>query len=832
MSRYRKPINFVDDIMREVLNDKSIVPIIGSISSDYKVTYNIISPNIRKVNSINSAPTISDPLRGLYTSLRPLFMKVLSKPQLTSLLIPLWHMYFAEIDLNNFEIRLYTPSHWFNNNYSRHYEIKIGNIMYRPYDYDNKDSKIVKHFSSNKSSISAEIYSPFRVNYLDLNYLPDFKLDTLDKKYFPSLLIYTNVGNKKHLKHLLIFAKDPDIEIRSVVPVCASLDSKVIFIGISCDKLMRILNINDLDNFINRINIKISRNNYELDKGARIQRMVTFDDITKLFKSISLVSTKLYLDKVIHRKLFPLTSISDPLYEIYSISNVNVIRYLYGYRIRFKILSSYLSSPVIFYEDRNKLRGFGYPIFRTNGILLRIDKKKLEKILYGILTVDNYLYNILMAKFFLYTKSKNNTFNNDYLGSYIDYERVSENILSGQPASKINNKIFINFIMENAAYSLAYLLIRTISSILNTNIDNFILYLENNENEIKIYILEKSSEGLGFTETITNTIFGNPSSIAQFYDLILRSLYKCGIIDTNNDMCKRRYSRTQSDYNKQLNIAKNTNNNIDIIAKHTEEILNNWLKTFNTEFPWDFLRNSILDYIRNTYEQLYNKIISDPVLKSGIEIVYGKYSQVCWDGCMQCIRLPEDNGLLQPDYEIFLTSRRLGSRIIEAFKSYTSNSFASTINRNNYRNTILNLMDKSKLIIIVSPFFDEEMKDIFNKLLEKFNRKEQMRVLIFTRKTTYNENKDMFEKIREFTEIHTLDNLHSKIYIFDNNILWGSVNLTSSSLQRNIETLTISDSQAILYDILGDFIKNFLEENKLSFSQFFSLNKQVNINIG
>jgi phosphatidylserine/phosphatidylglycerophosphate/cardiolipin synthase-like enzyme len=130
-------------------------------------------------------------------------------------------------------------------------------------------------------------------------------------------------------------------------------------------------------------------------------------------------------------------------------------------------------------------------------------------------------------------------------------------------------------------------------------------------------------------------------------------------------------------------------------------------------------------------------------------------------------------------------------------------------------------MDKAKLIIIVSPFFDEEMKDIFNKLLEKFNRKEQMRVLIFTRKTTYNENKDIFGKIREFTKIYTLDNLHSKIYIFDNNILWGSVNLTSSSLQRNIETLTISDSQAILYDILGDFIKNVLEENKLSFSQFF-----------
>jgi hypothetical protein len=824
MSRPKKRINFVDDILREVLNDKSIVPIIGSISSDYKVIYNIISPNVRKVNSIKSAPAIPDPIRGLHTSLRPLFMKVSSESESTSLLIPLWHMYFAEIDLTNSEIRLYTPLYWIKYNNSRHYEIQIGNITYRPYDYDNKDFKIVEHFSRNKSSIKAEIYFPFRVNYLDLNYLPDFKLDTPNKKYFPSLLIYMNVGNKKLLKHLLIFAKDPDIKIGSAVPVCASLDFKVMFIGISCDKLKKILNRNNLYDFINDTNIKIINkgNNSELlDKGEGIQRMVAFNDFTKLFKSISLVSTKLHLDKVERRKLFPSTSISDSLYEIYSMSNVDVLKYLYGYRIRFKQHSSYLSPPVIFYEDQSKLRGFGYQIFRTKGILWRINKEKLENILYGILTVDNYLYNILKAKFFLYTKSKNNAFNNDYLGSYIDYERVSENVLHGQLDNENDNETFVEFIMENAAYSLAFLFIRTISNTLNTDIDNFILHLENNENEIKIYIFEKSSEGLGFTETITDTIFGNPNNITDFYDNILRSLYKGGIIDTSNDECKIRFSRTQSNYNKLLNIAKNTNNNIDVIARHTEEILNDWQKRFNTEFPWDFLRNSILDYIRDNDELLYEKIISDPVLKSGIEVVYGKYSQVCWDGCMQCIRLPEDNDLLPPDFEIFLTSKRLGARIIEAFKSYTFDPPPSTINRDNYRNTLLNLMDNAKLIIIVSPFFDEETKDILDKLLEKFNRKEQMRVLIFTRETTYNENKDRFEKIKEFAKIYTLNNLHSKIYIFDNNILWGSVNLTSSSLQRNIETLTISNSQATLYDILGDFIKNVLKEKKLSFSKLF-----------
>jgi hypothetical protein len=824
MRRPTKPINFVDDILREVLNDKSIVPIIGSLSSDYKVTYQIIPHNERKVNSLKSAPAIPDPLRGLHTSLRPLFTKVLSESESTTLLIPLWHMYFAEIDFTNFEIRLYTPLCWIKDNNSRHYEIgiQIGNkkYRYRPYDYDNKDLKIVDHFSHNKSGIKAEIYSPFRVNYLDLNYLPDFKLDTQNKKYFPSLLIYTNMGNKKLLKHLLIFAKDPYDKIRSVVPVCASSDFKVIFIGISCDKLKKVLNVDDLDNFINGINFKIIGNDYELlDKGESIQHMKKFDDINKLFKSFSLVSTYLRCDISNSRKLFPSTSNSKPLYEIYSISNVNVLKYLYGYRIRFKSFTPYLSPPVIFYLDRNKLRGFGYSIFSTKGILLKIDKEQLEKILYGILTVDNYLYNTLKAKFFLYTKSKNYAFNNDYLGSYIDYERMSENILHGQPDNENDNETFIKFIMENAAYSLASLLIRTISNILNTDINNFILYLENNENEIKIYILEKSSEGLGFTETITDTIFGNPNSITDFYDNILRSLYKGGIIDTNNDECKIRFSRTQSNYNKLLNIARNTNNNINVIVRRTEEILNDWQKRFNTEFPWDFLRNTILDYIRDKDESLYEKIISDPVLKSGIEVVYGKYSQVCWDGCMQCIRLPEDNDLLPPDFEIFLTSRRLGARIIEAFKSYTSNPPPSTINRDNYRNTILNLMDKAKLIILVSPFFDEETKDIFDKLLEKFNRKDQMRVLIFTRKTTYNENKDRFEKIKEFAKIYTLDNLHSKFYIFDNNILWGSVNLTSSSLQRNIETLTISNSQATLYDILGDFIKNVLKEKKLSFSQ-------------
>lgn len=840
----RRPINFIDDIMRDVLNDKSIVPIVGNITSDYKVTYNIISPRIKKVNSVKSLPIISDPLRGLYTSLRPLFMKVLSNPQLTSLLIPLWHLYFAKIDLTNYEIRLYKPLNW--NNNSKYYEVRIGNMMYRPYDYDNNDPKVVAHYINNRFNISAEVYSPFRVNYLDLNNLPDFKADTLEKTYFPTLLIYTRVGNNKHLKHLLIFAKDPAIEIRSVVPVCASLDSKIIFIGISCDKLKKILNTHDLDNFINGINIRIynkssgKRKDSELlDKGNEILHMASFDDITKLFKSISLVDTKLYLDQAICKKLFPSTSKTDdqatckqlfsltsktdpPLYEIYSISNVNVLRYLYGYRIRFKIFSSYLSPPVIFYEDQNKVRGYGFSIFRTNGILLRINKNKLEKILYGILTIDNDLYKILEAKFYLYTNSISGPYNNNFFGSYIDYERVSENILYRQPDPKLNNEKFIKFIMDNAAYSLAFLLIRAISSILNTSIDNFILYLDNNENNIDIYILEKSSEGLGFTETMINKIFDNSNDMIEFYNLILGALYNQGIINTGNDICRLRYSRIQGEYDRQLNMVTSVNNDIKSIANYTEKILNSWIKRFNTEFPWDFLRNSILDYIYDDDKPLYNKILKDSRLKSSIEIVYGKYSQVCWDGCMQCIRLPEENGLLQPDYEIFLTSRRLGARIIETFKSYASNTYISTVDKNNYRHTILNLIDKAKLIIIVSPFFDEEMKEVFNKLFDKINKKEQINIIIFTRKTTYNENRELFEKLKKNAKIYTIDNLHSKIYIFDDKILWGSVNLTSSSLQRNIETLTISDSRVNLYDILGDFIENVLRENKWSFNQFFS----------
>lgn len=818
MSSRKRIVNVVDDILREVLNNRSIVPIIGNINSDYKVSYNILSPK-KIMRKSSKLPTISDPLTGLYTSLRPLFIKTFSRPHSTSILIPLWYFYFAKLSKNYNEIDLYTPDCWVKYPYSAHYEVRIGDVRYIPYNYDPDEVKQITYSDNFKASV--EVYSPYRINYLDFDYIPAINPNNIEDESFPSLLIYTNEGNKKHLKHLLIFMRDANNN-SSNIPVCASLDSKIVFIGVTCEKLSKYLDKDNLNDFINSIKIcLISKSSKRECLYIRqgIESVKTFDDLVKLFKSVSLVATRLYLDKSELKQLFPFNDQLDQLYTIYLINNVNIVRYIYGYRIRFKTFSYYYSTPVIFYDKDRKSRGYGYTIYNTKGIQITIDKKELKKILYGILVIDNELYRILRAKYILYKNSFSHVYSS-YLGGYINYEKISgivRNSNLGNLQSNYNMDDFIEFVITNAAYSLTYLFMRAISSILNTSIDNFILYLDMSQNDsIKIYILEKSSEGLGFTETMINQIFSNNNNMKRFYDLIISTLYKDDIIDTKNDTCQIRFSKTQLDYGNRLNKISAINNDIKEISKYAEEVINEWEIKVKTDFPWDFLRNVVLDYIHEKNNKLYSSIVNNQILKSSMEIIYGKYSKVCWDGCMQCIRLPEENGLLQPDFEIFLTSRRLGARLIEVLRSYLLPHSITTVN--NYKDTLLNLLGNAKrVIILVSPFFDDTMKEIFDKLLSKVNESNSMRIIIFTRENSYKEHKDIFEKIRKFAKIYYIDNLHSKIYIIDNIILWGSANLTSTSLQRNVETLTQTDALHVLYNILGDFIQ------KTKYRQVFDL---------
>lgn len=129
---------------------------------------------------------------------------------------------------------------------------------------------------------------------------------------------------------------------------------------------------------------------------------------------------------------------------------------------------------------------------------------------------------------------------------------------------------------------------------------------------------------------------------------------------------------------------------------------------------------------------------------------------------------------------------------------------------------LFNLKMQQKLKIIISPFINHKkfLDGINNEteIITRFNNE------VFTKGSSdFSLLKKIFSK---GNKIYNKENLHSKIYVFENNIITGSSNLTISGLFKNQETNILlgredKEYSQILKRIENEFnTKNYQEINK------------------
>ncbi|HID80317.1 MAG TPA: hypothetical protein EYP48_01195 [Ignisphaera sp.] len=112
---------------------------------------------------------------------------------------------------------------------------------------------------------------------------------------------------------------------------------------------------------------------------------------------------------------------------------------------------------------------------------------------------------------------------------------------------------------------------------------------------------------------------------------------------------------------------------------------------------------------------------------------------------------------------------------------------------------VVELMNKaSKRVWVCTPYIGQRYIEFL-----ALNKRRGLDVRILIRKCI--ENRVVIEKARTLgLELRLLENLHAKIYIIDNQCIVGSLNLTESGIEYNIELMLVIDkeSDSELFDSL------------------------------
>ena len=125
---------------------------------------------------------------------------------------------------------------------------------------------------------------------------------------------------------------------------------------------------------------------------------------------------------------------------------------------------------------------------------------------------------------------------------------------------------------------------------------------------------------------------------------------------------------------------------------------------------------------------------------------------------------------------------------------------------------LLSLFSTSENALIISPFIN--FSNIFNKCNGNMKIATNFSAEIFIKGSS---DIDFFIKANERNyEIKHIDNLHSKIYLFDDCVIIGSSNLTYGGLNNNVETnLCISKESENFEAIKNDVLSIYNSSDKL-----------------
>lgn len=674
---------------------------------------------------------------------------------------------------------------------------------------------------------------PKQVTYLKLDLLPDPQRPLL-------YLLYRKFDHGGGILSAIFLSRPKS---RKTVPVTYTDDCSFIWIGVT---------IKDLQ----KLGFKEPPINYTVFiKWKRsIQRIIplkkyTYEDlqrntsVVRVFKSYAVVKT--YIEESATPTLHLLYNNVALGLRLCRLSGLDFTKVLLGSRLKLRKAFLVSTTPIVYVsigEKDRKTRGIGVKIIRSEGLGILFEKEKFEKIIEGILyrnvrVLKTLLLKNLLVRYF-YSRQED----------YYDFSGMAEELLnlamgeehlmalkrystilySNDPVEiisylkKINEyENFRDYTIKVALYSLAQVLLKVLTHhVLKTKLGNFTVYVKTDykvedKEYYAIMILENSHEGLGFIEYLHSLISEGNLTLDNIVELALNMLVND---KTNKTLCQEHFERCKLANQPIVERMCGGNKDLQKLRKYLQELLQNWSAKLDIDFPCDLMRHMLLKYLSIVDKDLRRKLTKDTFLRNAAPLVYTTEVPFCWDGCFRCVRIRTPPYTLLPIEQIFYTSRDLAISILHLMKDALTSRDTKTIVKlgTGLGHAILNYLQKANNEVrIMSPWISPS---IAMQLIDLAKTK-NVKIRILTRPPSdtepYPHQKalSLLSKASMETkniEVRYSERVHAKVMIINGEMLiTGSMNLTRSGTEINIENVTIIRDKSTIYSIIASFEKEW-----------------------
>lgn len=434
-------------------------------------------------------------------------------------------------------------------------------------------------------------------------------------------------------------------------------------------------------------------------------------------------------------------------------------------------LSSYFThSPMIRLKEAP-----GYRI-RTRSIAFAIDAKWLNNFVRDLLTRDRQLFAWIFTKYFVFTNYDVNNLRNvtsffwRIINSTARTDRKIQRYSKKLSLGNITDEL-INFGCKILLHSLAHLLHQEVVGTLQTSPDNLTYYysmIPEHDNKYRVFILENAERGLGLTESFAAQVKKmGQSYINELIYRLTQILLSCSRIPLT------------------FVPLKSANQAVRTVWNRVNEYNRIFEINYGITMPVELAR-----YILSRDDPRTSNLVDRGEVAPYIDDILSA-TQVCWDGCYNCVRL--DMECHNTPYEqLFTVSKQLLTAFLnELARTFKRSVPQATVMIGGAKNLFNYINSARKSVWLTSPWISKKVAKAICDIAKQRGIRFRILTTFDLSVETHKEALKIFKENEALPlEVRVLEDkqLHVKMVIVDQQFLIiGSVNLTLSGLYENIE---------------------------------------------
>jgi hypothetical protein len=463
---------------------------------------------------------------------------------------------------------------------------------------------------------------------------------------------------------------------------------------------------------------------------------------------------------------------------------------------------TFLSSRMI----RNPLvrlrESIGYQV-STRAIALAIDANWLREFVNELLRKDSELYTWIYTKHFILQNLDVNDVRR-LAAFFWDLIRSSRNRMTNRFKRGLESRAvddnLVTFGCQTLLHTLSHVMHEEMIAKLQTSSGNIVYAYSRrpeSDGKYRIFLFENAERGLGLSESFALRIQKEGS---MFVPKITEEIIKVQLLHSRSLVSSVS--------------LKDASENVRTIMTHLDSYNRAMQTNYGISVPVEIARYILAREDRDTARLIFREDVSafiDDILST---------SQVCWDGCYQCVRL--ETGCHVPPYEqMFVTSKNLLLALFNAWHSMSDELAAKppAAPKGVKKQTILEIGQAKNLfnyirsarseVKITSPWISQRVaKDICDLALKKNIGFEILTSLDTTVRTHKNALKIFREAGIPKIKVRVIEDkqLHAKMVLVDeSSFIIGSANLTLSGLYENVESYVVLSGTDVVSRSLAEF---------------------------